>query len=232
MSVYCLLPEEHRNVSTFDGKQIFKIGISEKNLLNRLTSYGRNSVIICSVKIDNASECEKLLIERFNKECGQPARGNEYFLSDEHTVKKLFFETVIPFLSNENISTSETVKDEVLIIEKQESNTTGEKRNESQKIRNKPKKDKTKVNKNCICQFCNKQFSRSDACTRHTRTCNIKPIREEFINQAQVQLEMKGKALEKIEKVLDEKDSEIQSKDEQINLLKGIIEYQLSKPIV
>jgi len=43
---------------------------------------------------------------------------------------------------------------------------------------------------------------------------------------------MKGKALEKIEKVLDEKESEIQSKDEQINLLKGIIEYQLSKPIV
>ena len=85
---------------------------------------------------------------------------------------------------------------------------------------------------NRICQFCNKQFSRSDVCTRHTKTCKIKPIKEELINQSQVQLEEKSKALEKIEKVLEEKDREIQSKDEQITFLKGIIEYQLSKPNV
>jgi hypothetical protein len=97
------------------------------------------------------------------------------------------------------------------------------------------KKLKEMLKTNRICQFCNKQFSRSDACTRHTKTCKIKPIKEELINQSQVQLEEKSKALEKIEKiekVLEEKDREIQSKDEQITFLKGIIEYQLSKPNV
>lgn len=73
---------------------------------------------------------------------------------------------------------------------------------------------------NKICLYCDKEFSRSDSCKRHIKTCKSKP-------QEQLLLET-----EQYKKLLQEKDRELQKKEEEITFLTNLLNERLNKSTV
>lgn len=72
---------------------------------------------------------------------------------------------------------------------------------------------------NKICIYCKKEFSRSDSCTRHVKTCQFKPVQEQLLLET-----------ERYRKLLEEKEKELQKKDEEITFLTTMLNERLCKP--
>jgi hypothetical protein len=81
---------------------------------------------------------------------------------------------------------------------------------------------------NKVCEYCEKEFSRSDSCLRHKKTCMKKKHQGELLLQKQ-ELEKKCEDSSTLLKQLEEKDKQLQEKDEQIAFLKTIIGSNVGK---
>tara|TARA_R110000744_G_scaffold1639_1_gene5839 strand:- start:81 stop:641 length:561 start_codon:yes stop_codon:yes gene_type:complete len=88
--IYLIQPKE------YIGTDICKIGMSRKNDLQRVKSYGRGTRYLCVMECQNPFRLEKKIIEKFNDSFIK-AKGNEYFYNDgnEFEMIMLFTEIVL-----------------------------------------------------------------------------------------------------------------------------------------
>lgn len=105
--IYLLQPAE------LVGTDRYKIGISSKDNLNRLRSYGCGTRYIFFMECENFIFVENKLKEAFNK-CGmlKCVKGREYYMGEESIVMQEFFKVVFkykikPYVDEDN---SETCK--------------------------------------------------------------------------------------------------------------------------
>ncbi len=99
--IYLLQPAE------LVGTDRYKIGISSKDNLNRLRSYGCGTRYMFFMECDNYLFVENKLKEAFEK-CGMLTRvkGREYYKGDEEIVMKEFFNIVFRYKIKEYVETN------------------------------------------------------------------------------------------------------------------------------
>jgi hypothetical protein len=82
--VYLIQPEE------YIGTNIYKIGMSASNTLNRPRLYGKKALLVSMRECNNPVNVENRLIIEFNNTFGAPAVGNEYFSGNKITMINIF----------------------------------------------------------------------------------------------------------------------------------------------
>lgn len=85
--VYLIQPPE------FVSTNVFKIGYSCQENLNRIRQYGSNTYIICITTSDNAPLTEKKLIKAFRSKY-TIHKGKEYFVGEDVKLMERFFYSV------------------------------------------------------------------------------------------------------------------------------------------
>jgi len=88
--IYLIQPKEYIGTGTC------KVGMSRKNDLQRVKSYGKGTRFLCIMECEDPFRLEKKIIEKFN-DSFQKIQGNEYFChcGFEDEMIKLFIEIVL-----------------------------------------------------------------------------------------------------------------------------------------
>lgn len=106
--VYLLQPKE------FIGTNGYKIGISSKEDLNRLQSYGRGTEYIQFFKCDEYMSAEKELIKTLNdSENFKLVKGREYFAGDREEIINIFSDIMKKYISKRSNSSKNNTNEKI-----------------------------------------------------------------------------------------------------------------------